>query len=339
MKALLLCQVLVLIVAMALSARAIRLKDMANIRGVRSNQLIGYGLVVGLSGTGDSKLEFTNKSVKRMLDKLGIKVNGEDVASKNVAAVLVTATLPAFARAGNTIDLLVNSIGDASSLRGGTLIQTPLRAADQQIYVVAQGPVTVGKAGQSHSTVGYVSNGGIIERDFTENFTNRKMYRITLQNPDFTTAARVSKTLNKDLGGKYATAKDAATIDIVTPVSFEGRGVELLATIESVEITPDARARVIVNEKTGTVIIGEKVKVSKVAISHGDLTLRVGKDGEEKKGKKNQDRVALLSESVSVGDLVKSLNMLGVTPQDLIVILQNIKAAGAWRIGSFINCF
>lgn len=306
--------------------QAARLKDIANVRGVRDNQLIGYGLVVGLNGTGDSKSEYTNKSILRMLDKLGMKLESKDVSSKNIAAVVVTATLPPFSRAGNQLDVTVNSIGDASDLRGGTLVQTPLRAANQEIYVVAQGSILLGQEGKIHPTVGRIPNGGLIEKDVAENFSDRKLFRITLHNPDFTTAARVSKTLNKELGGKYAVAKDAGTVDVTTPYSFEGKGVELLATIESVQISPDTRAKVVVNEKTGTVVIGEQVRISKVAISHGDLTVQVG----EKKDKKGGgDHIAIIDGSVSVGDLVKAMNQLGVSPKDLITILQSVKAAGA----------
>ncbi|MCB9073246.1 MAG: flagellar basal body P-ring protein FlgI [Bdellovibrionaceae bacterium] len=345
---------------------AVRLKDIANIRGVRDNQLIGYGLVVGLKGTGDSKSEFTNKSMKRMLEKLGMKVEDSEVAKKNVAAVLITATLPPFARAGNKLDITVNSIGDAGSLEGGTIVQTPLRGADQNIYAVAQGPVIIGKgSGKSvHSTVGYVSGGAIIEKDVQQDsFGNRKMYRLTLHNPDITTAVRVSHTVNMDLGGQYATAVDPATIDIVVPFSYEGKGVELLANIESLDVEPDTHAKVVVNEKTGTVIIGENVRISSVAISHGDISLKVGgkkqAQPEEEKpaaagsvesrgpasvesslasenmppkpgsGFAKNDHVKILKESVSVGELVQSLNQMGVSPKDLIIILQNIKASGA----------
>lgn len=308
-------------------ALAARVKDIANVRGVRDNQLIGYGIVVGLKGTGDSKAEFTNKSVSRMLDKLGIKLEEKDVASKNVAAVLITAMLPPFARAGNKLDLTVSSIGDASSLQGGTLIQTPLRAADQQIYAVAQGSLLVGSGADVFPTVARLPNGAIIERDVAEDFTARKMFRLTLHNPDFTTAARLAKRINLDLSGKYATAKDAGTVDIVVPFAYEGRAVELLASIEALDVTPDSRARVIVNEKTGTVVIGEHVRISRVAISHGELTVKV--EGTSKGKSKDQDRVAVLDTGTSVGDLVKAMNSLGVSPKDLITILQNIKAAGA----------
>jgi flagellar P-ring protein FlgI len=247
-----LLRVFFLVLLFSSTAQAIRLKDIANVRGVRDNQLIGYGLVVGLKGTGDSKSEFTNKSMVRMLDKLGVKVEDSDVAKKNVAAVLITATLPPFARAGNKMDVTINSIGDASSLEGGTLVQSPLRASDQNVYAVAQGAVSVGRSSGKavHSTVGLMSGGAIIEKDVqAENFTSRKMYRLTLHNPDITTAVRVAQTVNMDLGGKYATAIDPATVDVVVPFSYEGKGVELLATIESLNVEPDQKAKVVVNEK------------------------------------------------------------------------------------------
>ncbi len=323
----------VAIVGMATPASAARVKDIANVRGVRDNQLIGYGVVVGLKGTGDGKSEFTNKSVGRMFDKLGIKLEEKDVASKNVAAVIITATLPPFARAGNKLDLTVSSVGDASSLVGGTLLQTPLRAADQQIYAVAQGSILVGGGAEAHTTVGRMPNGAIIERDVAEDFTSKKMFRLTLHNPDFTTAARLAKKINMDLSGKYATAKDAGTVDIVVPFSYEGKAVELLASIESLEVVPDSRATVIVNEKTGTVVIGENVRISKVAIAHGDLTVKVESKGGSPLGDKSKgqsgDHVAVLDTGTNVGDLVKAMNALGVSPKDLITILQNIKAAGA----------
>ena len=314
---------------LSVSTQAARIKDIANVRGVRDNQLIGYGIVVGLKGTGDSKNEFTNKSMFRLFDKVGMKLEEKEVASKNVAAVLITATLPPFARAGNRMDITVNSIGDASSLAGGTLVQSPLRAADQQVYAVGQGAILVGNGPDVHPTVGRLPNGAIIERDVGEDFTNKKMFRLTLHNPDFTTAARLAKRINMDLSGKYASAKDAGTVDIIVPTSYEGKAVELLAAIETLDVAPDIRARVVVNEKTGTVVIGDNVKISRVAISHGDLSVKV--EGTSKSKGKDQagERVAVLDTGTSVGDLVKALNTFGVSPKDLITILQNLKAAGA----------
>lgn len=312
----------------AVQADAARLKDICNIRGVRSNQLVGYGVVVGLNGTGDSKSEFTNKSIERMLDRLGVKVQGKEVSSKSVAAVIVTANLPPFARSGNKLDITVSTLGDSSSLKGGTLVQTPLRAADQQVYAVAQGSLLVGFSGSGvHETVARLPNGALIERDIGQEFASRKMFRLTLHNPDFTTAARIVKMVNKELAGKFATALDAGTVDVVSPPPYEGKGVELLAMIEGLDINPDQAARVVVNEKTGTVVVGHGVKISRVAISHGDLTVKVG--GDSSSSKKDGDRIMVMEESASVGDIVKAMNKLGVTPKDLITILQSIKAAGA----------
>ncbi len=314
------------------TARASRLKDISSIKGVRENQLVGYGLVVGLKGSGDGKSEYTTKSLVRLLDAVGMKLDSKELTSKNVAAVLVTAMLPPFARSGNHIDVTVNSIGDASSLEGGTLIQTPLRAANQQVYSVAQGSILVGsgEGGKNQPTVGRVPNGGIIERDLESEFADKKMFRLTLHSADFTTAARVVRVINTDLGGKYASAKDSGTIDIVVPFRYEGNTVELMAIIETLEVEPDSQARVVINEKTGTVVIGDRVRVSKVAISHGNLSVQVGSS---KGGGKSQDqgaeRVVALDGETNVGDLVKGLNSLGVSPKDLITILQNIKAAGA----------
>ena len=307
---------------MSLELAAARLKDMASIRGVRENQLVGYGIVVGLKGTGDGKTDYTAKSLQRMLQTLG--VTAAEVTSKNIAAVLITAQLPPFARAGNPLDIQVSSIGDAGSLEGGILVQSPLRAANGSIYAVAQGNVLIGG---EHKTSGRIPNGAIIEKDFAEDFSSRKMFRVTLHNPDFTTAMRVVRKINGDLGGKYASAKDSATVDIVVPASYEGNAVELLSLVESLEISPDLIAKVIVNEKTGTVIIGEKVRISKVAISHGDISLNVG--GDKKAKGSRSPRAILMDKGASVGDLVESLNALGVEPKELITILQTIKAAGA----------
>lgn len=330
MKWFLTVQIVLILVAISLQAQAARLKDIANVRGVRTNQLVGYGIVVGLNGTGDSKMEYTNRSIARMLDKLGMKVEGRDVASKNVASVIITAELPAFARAGNKIDITVSALGDATSLKGGTLIQTPLRAADQQLYAVAQGALLSGFSQSGvHETVARIPNGAMIEKDVGKEFSSRKMFRLTLHNPDFTTAARVAKRINMELAGKYATATDASTIDVVAPAFYEGKGVELLAMIESLEINPDMTAKVVVNEKTGTVVIGERVLVSGVAISHGDLTVKVGGGNAAPGSKKDGETIMQLAPTANVGDLVKAMNRLGVSPKDLITILQSIKAAGA----------
>ncbi len=326
MKKLLIITILNLVTVTAFAAR---LKDIASIRGVRENQLIGYGLVIGLKGTGDSAAQFTGQSFARLINKMGVKIDAEQLSSKNVAAVIVTAKLPAFAKAGNPLDIKVSSIGDSNSLVGGTLLQTPLRAANDEIFAVAQGSVSVlGDGKEMHTTVGTIPNGAMIERDIQADFANRKMYRLTLHNPDFTTAARTMLTINKELSGQYATATDAGTLDIVTPPNFENKGVELMATIEAIEIDPDQKARVVINEKTGTIVIGEKVKISRVGISHGNLSLKIV-DEQTKKVLPSDDKVTVLDSGVNVGELVQALNKLGVAPKDLISILHSIKAAGA----------
>jgi flagellar P-ring protein precursor FlgI len=204
-------------------------------------------------------------------------------------------------------------------------LQTPLRAANEQVYAVAQGGIIIGAEGkEAHLTVGRVPNGGMIERDIAVDFASRKMFRLTLNNPDFTTAARTVLTINKELSGQYASAKDAGTIDVIVPFAYENKGVELLATIETIDVNPDTRAVVIINEKTGTVIIGDRVKLAKVAISHGNLSVKVGTGKDAK-----EEKVSVLDSGVNVGDLVQSLNKMGVSPKDLISILQSIKAAGA----------
>ncbi len=321
---------LILIWFFANAVSAARLKDIASIRGVRENQLIGYGLVVGLKGTGDSQAEFTSKSFARLIEKLGVKLSNPDLQSKNVAAVIVTATLPAFAKAGNPMDITVSSIGDATSLVGGTLLQAPMRAANDEIFAVAQGAVSITGDGKDvHTTAGRIPNGAMIERDIQADFASKKMFRMTLHNPDFTTAARTILTINRELGGLYATAKDAGTIDIITPTKFENKGVELMATIEAIEINPDQKARVLINEKTGTIVIGEKVKISRVGLSHGNLTLKITEDKNKKSTVSADDKVTVLDAGANVGDLVQALNKLGVSPKDLISILQSVKAAGA----------
>jgi flagellar P-ring protein precursor FlgI len=316
-------------------AQAARIKDIAGLRGVRNNQLVGYGVVVGLKGTGDGDLEYTNQSVMRMLDKLGVKLEGGAAATGNVAAVLVTATLPPFARAGNPLDVAVHSLGNASSLEGGTLIQTPLRAANQQIYAVAQGAVLTGQSG----TAGRIPAGATIERDLEANLGDRAMFRLTLHQPDFTTAARAATTINMDLGGHYAKAIDPSTVDIIVPPHYQGKTVELIAAIEGLEVERDQKARVVVNPKTGTVVIGQDVRIHQVALSHGNLSIQVGGASPENtagrglastasKGAPGQ-RVAIVGPTAQVGELVNALNDLGVGPQDLITILQNLKSAGA----------
>lgn len=306
-----------------------RLKDIANVKGVRENILIGYGLVVGLKGTGDSSTDVTAKSLGKLFGKLGLDVEKNTaVKSKNAAAVIVTAKLPVFARSGNQIDVTVSSIGDAASLEGGMLLVTPLRAGDQQVYAVAQGSVTLGattdgSAKGSFPTVGRVVSGAMIEKDIDTNFASKKNFRLSLNNPDFTTAARLVALVNAELGGKFASARDSATIDLVVPFNYDGNTVELMSRIENIKIVIDQKAKVVLNERTGTVVMGDRVSITPVAISHGDLTIQV----KEASGK--APHILDMKNTATVSDLVKLLNTLGVQPKDMTAIFQTIKQTGA----------
>jgi flagellar P-ring protein FlgI len=348
-----------------------RLKDIVSIKGVRENQLIGYGLVVGLKGTGDSKKEYTGMSMAQMLRQMGVDVKQDQIESKNVAAVIVTSTLPPFSRVGQKVDVNVASIGDAKSLAGGTLLLTPLRGGDKAVYAVAQGPLIVGGFGDSsggsgssknHPTAGILSSGAIVEKEVAIDFSNRNAVRLALHNPDFTTAARVAKSVNRELGGVFARARDSATVDVMVPYDFEGGVVEMMAQIERIQIDSDNRARVVVNERTGTVVMGDSVRLNTVAIAHGNLTLEIrekettttkpfeptnpvaGANGEGQNAggvvtetvKENTvvygesgDKIISVPSGATLGDVVKGLNSLGVTPRDLISILQALKSQGA----------
>jgi len=305
-----------------------RLKDIATVKGVRENILIGYGVVVGLKGTGDSSADVTARSLGKLFTKLGLDVQkNEKINSKNAAAVIVTAKLPPFARSGVPIDITVSSIGDATSLEGGVLLVTPLRAGDQQTYAVAQGTVSLGTLTDgkaSFPTVGRIVSGAMIEKDVDTNFAGKKSFRLSLNNPDFTTAARLVSLVNAELGGKFASARDSATVDIVVPFNYDGNTVELMARIENVRVVVDSKAKVVLNERTGTVVMGERVSITPVAISHGDLSIQV-KGGPSKGG----ERLYELKGGATVSDLVKLLNTLGVQPKDLSAIFQTIKATGA----------
>lgn len=353
-----------------------RLKDIVSIKGVRENQLIGYGLIVGLKGTGDSKKEYTGLSMSQMLKQMGVSIQADQIESKNVAAVIVTATLPPFARVGQKIDVTVSSIGDAKSLQGGNLLMTPLRGGDKAVYAVAQGPILVGGFGESsgggsasknHPTAGILSSGAMVEKEVNIDFSNRNAIRLALHNPDFTTAARVAKTVNRELGGVFARARDSATVDVMVPYDFEGGVVDMLALIERLSVEADNRARIVINERTGTIVMGDSVRINTVAIAHGNLTLEVTnkettttrpldsniqpeagvKEGVEADSQINGgiitqtvketsiqvgetgDKLITVPKGATLGDVVNGLNALGVTPRDLISILQALKAQGA----------
>lgn len=306
-------------------ANSSRLKDLVSIKGVRENPLVGYGLVIGLNGTGDGGGEITNTSLKKMFQTLGLNPQKE-VSSKNVAAVIVTAKLPAFGRVGQKLDVTISSIGDASSLAGGTLLVTPLKGGDSQVYAVAHGPLSIGglDKGKKMATTGRIPEGGIIEKELELAFNDKKSIRMALNDPDFTTAARIERTINQELGGKYATASDATTIDLIIPQYYERRVVELIANIENFKVVSDVHAKIVINERTGTLVAGGDIVLKKSAVSHRDMVLEV-KGGEGGSGKS----IAVMEQATTINDLVKALNALGTSPEDLISIFQALKQNGS----------
>lgn len=311
----------------ALWANASRIKDLVSVKGVRDNPLIGYGLVIGLNGSGDGGGEITNTSLKKMFQTLGLNPQKE-ISSKNVAAVIVTAQLPAFGRVGQKVDVTVSSIGDASSLAGGTLLVTPLKGGDGHIYSVAAGPLSIGglKKGAKMATTARIPGGAVVERELEISFNDKRSLRLALHKPDFTTSARIEKVLNQELGGKYATATDATTIDLIIPSQYEKKVVELLALVENFRVIADAPARIVINERTGTLVAGGDITLRKVALSHGDLMVEV-KGGENPSGK--PQAFHLIEKAATLNDLVKSLNAIGTSPEDLISIFQALKQNGA----------
>ena len=356
------CGLTIVFLAIALGlgqpVMAARIKDLVDVQGVRQNQLVGYGLVVGLEGSGDGKKsKFTIQSMAAMLEQMGITVDTNDIAVKNVAAVMVTADLPPFARVGSRIDILVSSIGDAKTLQGGTLLFTPLKGADGQIYAIAQGPINTGGfiAGgeaaavqKNFPTVGRVPNGALVEREIPYNFNNKTTLSLALRDPDFTTVARITKSINLALDDHYASAPDAGTIQIKVPDNYLGNLVGLVSLIERLEVTPDRVAKVVVNERTGTVVMGEQVRIATVAIAHGNLSIEIRESATvsqpapfARRGrtvvtpqtdisvKEEANKLMIMPAGVSIGEVVRGLNALGVSPRDLIAIFKAIKAAGA----------
>jgi len=358
----LLSYILVLFVLLSSSASAdvlTRIKDISSIEGIRENQLIGYGLVMGLRGTGDkSNTFFTVQSTVNILREFGVFVNPLQVRTKNIAAVMVTATLPPFTRPGSRIDVTVSSIGDAKSLQGGTLIMTPLKAGNGKIYAVAQGGVSIGgfsvkgKRGGSiqknHVTVGRVPGGALVERDSSVSLLKESSFNIMLKEYDFNTAARVAYVINRDMKKSIAYPVDGKNIKVAVPEEFDHDIVELIAAVRSLRVEVDTPAKVVFNERTGTVIIGSNVRVSAVAISHGGLTIEIkstpvisqpqplspqGKTvatTEEKiTVKEKRGEFILLSDGVSVSKIVTALNAIGASPRDIIAIFQAMDNAGA----------
>ncbi len=335
---------------------AARIKDMVTIKGIRSNQLIGYGLVVGLDGSGDKSAAFTTQALVSMMERMGIQVDKKQVKVKNVAAVMVTADMQPFARIGNDLDITVSSVGDAKSLAGGTLLLTPLRGVDGNVYALAQGPVAVGGFGTSgagggvtknHLLVSRIAGGATIEAEIPVSLDGKKQLTMSLFNPDFTTISRISKTINTSIQTDVAKAVDSGTIKLRIPETFINNVAGFIANIESLEVIPDTVAKIVVNEKTGTVIIGENVKISSVAISHGNLSISIRESQEVSQPEplsegetvitpetnvtieEEKSNVIVVPESTTIGSLVRALNAIGVSPRDLISIFQSIKASGA----------
>jgi flagellar P-ring protein FlgI len=339
-------------------SHAARLKDIADVEGVRGNQLFGYGIVVGLNGTGDGNAaDFTSKGLSNILERAGLSVDSEDIRVKNVASVLVTATLPAFIRPGSRIDVTISSLGDAKSLQGGTLLFAPLKGADGNVYAVAQGAVVVGgfsvESGQdaairNHPTVGQITNGATVERAIPFDLFQSQQVRIVLRNPDFSTMTRVVTEINRNLGRPLAVALDSASVEIPLVDEHALDPVGFLARIEQIDVPQDFMARVVVNEKTGTIVIGENVTVSRVALAHGNLNIVIRAETQVSQPQalaqtgttevvtntdvtvgEDQSGLSIVGGSVTLGELVDALNALGATPRDLISIFNALQQAGA----------
>jgi flagellar P-ring protein precursor FlgI len=353
------CAALAALTLSALPAGATsRIKDLANIEGVRQNQLIGYGLVVGLNGTGDTlnNIPFTKQSLQAMLERMGVNIRGATIRTGNVAAVMVTGNLPAFGTQGTRMDVTVSALGDSKNLQGGTLLVTPLLGADGNVYAVAQGSLAVGgfaAEGQAASitkgvpTVGRIANGAIIEREIEFALNRLPNARLALRNPDFTTAKRIAAAVNDFLGVKTAEPIDPSTVQLSIPAEFKGNVVAFLTEIEQLQVEPDLAAKIIIDERSGIIVMGRDVRVATVAVAQGNLTVSISESqqvsqpnpfsrgrtvvsprssvGVTEDGKK----LAVVKDGVSLQQLVDGLNGLGIGPRDLIGILQAIKAAGA----------
>ncbi len=347
---------------LAMPAHASRIKDVVAFEGVRENILLGYGLVVGLNGTGDrlQNNAFTQQSLIAFLERQGVNTRGLNLQARNVAAVTVSAKLPPFARAGATIDINISALGDARSLLGGTLIATSMIGADGNVYAVAQGPVTVGgfdATGATGTTItkgvptnGYIANGATVEREIDFRLNEMNSVRLSLRNPDLTTAQSIAKAINMQVGPGVSRVDDPGTVSVMVPTAFQGDVAGLLAEIETLPVETDQAARIVVDEATGTIVMGENVRISTVAVAQGNLVVKVEEtpqvsqpnpfapEGAETVVVPRTDvtvdeeagnKIAVLEEGATLRDLVGGLNALGVGPRDLITILQTIKAAGA----------
>lgn len=322
----------ILVILMTVSpAWAARIKDLAAIKGIRSNQLTGYGLVVGLNGTGDSDIVFTRQALANMMEKMDIHFDKSAISVDNVAAVMLTADIPPFARIGDRIDITASSMGDADSLKGGTLLLAPLKGVDGNIYAIAQGAVSLAiPAGlgdrDAHLLTARIVGGATVEREIPFQLDGKSELTLSLFRPDFTTAKRMSDTINASLGEGVAKLVDASAIRLNIPVQMRERHVaEFIADIETLSVVPDTVAKVVINERTGTVVIGSDVTISRVAVAHGDLSVTINDDPDNPE----TQSVMQLPGSSTIGELVNGLNSLGVKPRDLISILQSVKAAGA----------
>lgn len=352
--------------AVAGGLMASRIKDLALVEGGRDNQLVGYGLVVGLAGDGDSNAAATLRSVANVLQRYGITVNANDLKAKNVAAVMLTSEISAFLKPGARIDVNVASMGDAKSLQGGVLLQTPLLGADGRVYAVAQGPVAIGGflggaggAGGStvqknHPTVGNISSGAIVEREIPAAFVRDNVVRLLLHNPDFTSAARMAEAINARWSGA-ANPTDAATIAVQVPSDYRGRDVAFLADLGQLEAAPDTLARIVINERTGTIVATSTVRLSQVAIAHGSLTITVSSNvgvsqpnafagGQTTAVQSTQTAVnetkggfQIINEPPTIERLAAALNALGVSTREMMAIFQTLKRSGALQAELVIN--
>ncbi len=344
------------LLAFAERAEAVRLKDIATFGGVRNNQLVGYGLVVGLAGTGDSnRSEFTIQSMVNMLEVLGVAVDRRNLRPRNVAAVMITCPMPVSSKPGARLDVTVSSLGDADSLLGGVLLMAPLKGVDGKVYALAQGPLTVGgfsaqgeAAGvsQNIATVAMIPNGATVERAVPFEYNEQESLTIHMSQADFTTTMEVVTKINETLGGQYAKARDISTISLDVPEGFQGDLVPFIAGLETLEVTPDVKAKVVVDEKTGTVVLGRHVRLSKAAVAHGNLQIviregaNVVQPGPFSQGQTvvvpetdvavtEENRRLVMVEGATLQELVDGLNAIGATPRDLISILRTLKTAGA----------
>ncbi|MDP2138641.1 MAG: flagellar basal body P-ring protein FlgI [Candidatus Didemnitutus sp.] len=348
--------------------QAARVKDLTMVEGERDNQLVGYGLVVGLAGEGDSNAASTLKAVANTLQRFGLTVSAQDIKAKNVAAVMLTANISAFLKPGARIDVLVASIGDAKTLQGGVLLQTPLTGADGRVYAVGQGAIAIGGflggsggAGgatvqKNHPTVGMISNGAIVEREIPTQFVRDDVLRLLLHNPDFTSAARLADAVNLRWPAAFAQATDSATIQVKVPDEYRGRDVAFLADLGTIEVQPDTLARIVLNERTGTIVATATVRISHVAIAHGALTITItnnigvsqpnafNNSGETVVVPSTQTDVSetkggftVVNEPPTIERLAAALNALGVSTRDMMAIFQSLKRAGALQADLIIN--